>query len=385
MNLVGPQYVFDQREALPTRAVKIWDLPIRLFHWLLVASITAAAVTGWLLPASWLQLHLIAGTVIGCLVLWRIVWGFTGTRYSRFRSFAFSPRATAAHLKDLIEGKVQREAGHNPLGALMVLALLGCISTIVLTGVVVLGGQFKQGPMKAFVSFAGAMTYREMHSVVAIALLVLVGGHLAGVIFESWRTRENLASAMVTGKKRGGFAYEAPVAQARSGAAVSVSAGLAILLIPGAYILTSLSPFGVAALPKNATWETECSSCHMAFHPSLLPAKSWAAIMAGLSQHFGEDASLDAAANKNITDYLVSHSAETWDSIAANRLRNVDPVRPLEITATRFWTRLHQDISPAVFSRKGVGAKQNCSACHQDAASGMFAPQAISIPQEKIE
>ncbi len=385
MNVVGPRYEFEQREALATRAVKIWDLPIRFFHWLLVASIAVAAVTGWLLPVTWLQLHLISGTVIGCLVLWRIVWGFTGTRYSRFRSFAFSPRATAAHLKFLTEGKVQREAGHNPLGALMVFALLGSISIIVLTGVVVLGGQFKQGPLKAFVSFAGAMNYREIHSVIAIALLVLIGGHLAGVIFESWRTRENLAAAMVTGKKRGGFAHEAPVAQARTGAAVSVSVLLAALLIPGAYALTSLSPFGVAALPKNATWETECSSCHMAFHPSLLPAKSWAAIMAGLSEHFGEDASLDAAANKDITDYLVNHSAETWDSMAANRLRSVDPARPLEITATRFWMRLHQDISPAVFSGKAVGAKQNCSACHQDAASGMFAPQAISIPQEKTE
>lgn len=385
MNVAAPRYAFEQRGALATRAVKIWDLPVRLFHWLLAASIAVAAVTGWLLPASWLQLHLIAGTVIGCLVLWRIVWGFTGTRYSRFRSFAFSPRATVAHLKDVMEGKAQREAGHNPLGALMVFALLGSISIIVLTGVAVLGGQFKQGPLKAFVSFAGAMSYRELHSVVAIALLVLIGGHLAGVIFESWRTRENLAAAMITGKKRDGFSHEAPMAQARTGAAVSVSVLLAVLLIPGAYALTSLSPFGVAVLPKNATWETECSSCHMAFHPSLLPAKSWAALMAGLSRHFGEDASLDAAANKNITDYLVSHSAETWDSMAANRLRNVDPARPLEITATRFWLRMHNDISPAVFSSKAVGAKQNCSACHRDAASGMFAPQAISIPQEKAE
>lgn len=385
MNVVGPRYEFEQREELATGAVKIWDLPVRLFHWLLVASIVVAAVTGWLLPASWLQFHLIAGTVIGCLVLWRIVWGFTGTRYSRFRSFAFSPRATIAHLEDLVEGKVQREAGHNPLGALMVFALLVSNSTIVLTGVAVLGGQFKQGPLKAFVSFAGAMTYREIHSAVAIALLVLIGGHLAGVIFESRRTRENLATAMVTGKKRGGFAHEAPMAQARTGLAISFSAALAVLLIPGAYALTGLSPVGVAALPKNATWETECSSCHMAFHPSLLPAKSWAAIMAGLNEHFGEDASLGATASKEITDYLVNHSAETWDSMAANRLRNVDPARPLEITATRFWLRMHNDIAPAVFSSKVVGAKQNCSACHQDAASGMFAPQAILIPQEKSQ
>ncbi len=385
MDVVGPRYESDLIHTRPTRFLKVWDLPVRVFHWLLVTSIAVASVTGWLLPASWLQIHLIAGTVIGCLVLWRIVWGFTGTRYSRFRSFIFSARSTVTHLKDLMEGKAQREAGHNPLGALMVFALLGSINAIVLTGVAVLGGQFKQGPLKAFVSFAGAMNYREIHSVAAVVLLVLVGGHLAGVIFESWRTRENLATAMVTGMKSDGFAHEAPMAQSRTGVAVSVSALLAVLLIPGAYALTSLSPFGIAALPRNATWETECGSCHMAFHPSLLPVKSWAAIMSGLSQHFGEDASLDAAAKKEITDYLVSHSAESWDSMAANRLRDVDPARPLEITATRFWLHMHNDIAPAVFSSKAIGAKQNCSACHQDAASGMFAPQEISIPQEKTE
>lgn len=385
MNVVEPRYKFDQNEAMPARLVKVWDLPVRLFHWLLVASIAVASITGWLLPASWLQIHLVAGTLIGCLVLWRMVWGFTGTRYSRFRSFVFSPAATISHVKDLVEGRAPREAGHNPLGALMVFAFLGSISIIVLTGVAVLGGQLKQGPLKAFVSFASAMNYRDIHSVVAVVLLVLIGGHLVGVIFESWRTRENLATAMVTGSKRDGFEHEAPMARVRIGAALSVSTLLAVLVVAGAYALTGLSPLGVAALPKNTMWEHECSSCHMAFHPSLLPAKSWAAIMSGLSQHFGEDASLDAAASKEITDYLVSHSAETWDSQAANRLRNVDPARPLEITATRFWARMHHDISPAVFSSKAVGAKQNCSACHQDAASGMFAPQSISIPQEKAE
>ncbi|MGB8313885.1 MAG: hypothetical protein WCE69_05290, partial [Aestuariivirga sp.] len=155
--------------------------------------------------------------------------------------------------------------------------------------------------------------------------------------------------------------------------------------VPGAYGLSGMVPFGVAPLPKNATWEKECGACHMAFHPSLLPAKSWAAIMSGLAQHFGEDASLDAAAEKEIADYLASHSAESWDSLAANRFRNIDAAHPLEITATRFWLRMHNDISPAVFSSKAVGAKQNCGACHRDAASGMFVPQDISIPREKTK
>jgi hypothetical protein len=268
----------------------------------------------------------------------------------------------------------------------MVFALLGSISIIVLTGVAVLGGLLKQGPLKAFVSFAAGMSYREIHSVAAVILMILIGGHLAGVIFESWRTRENLATAMVTGTKRDEFVRKEQTARARPGMAAWASALLAVVLIPGAYALADLSPLGIAAVPKNATWERECSSCHIAFHPSLLPAKSWAAIMSSLSQHFGEDVSVDAAASREITDYLMSHSAETWDSMAANRFRaTVDQTNPMEITATQFWTRVHHDIAPAVFSSKAVGAKQNCGACHQDAASGMFAPQSISIPRESIQ
>src|SRR5258706_99436 len=119
MSIVGLHYRSDRTDAAPAQLINVWDLPVRLFHWLLVASIAGASVTGWLLPVTWLQIHLIAGTAIGCLVLWRIVWGFTGTRYSRFRSFVFSPTATVSHVEDLLEGRAQREAGHNPLGALM--------------------------------------------------------------------------------------------------------------------------------------------------------------------------------------------------------------------------------------------------------------------------
>ncbi|MGB9141926.1 MAG: cytochrome b/b6 domain-containing protein, partial [Aestuariivirga sp.] len=228
MNVAEQRYTPDETGDAPARPVKVWDLPVRLFHWLLVACVGAAAVTGWLLPVTWLQVHLIAGTVIAGLVLGRTVWGFTGSRYSRFRSFMFSPESTLAHVKDLMEGRVQREAGHNPLGALMVFALLGCISLLVVTGVMALGGVFKQGPLKTFISFATAATTRDVHSVVAWILLALIGGHVAGVVFESWRTRENLAAAMVTGSKRSGFAHEAPMAWPRSGVALLVSALLAV-------------------------------------------------------------------------------------------------------------------------------------------------------------
>jgi cytochrome b len=362
--------------------VPVWDLPVRLFHWLLVLCVTAAAITGYLLPATWLQIHIVAGSAIGALVLLRLIWGFTGTRYSRFRSFTFSPAETVSHLKDLLAGTAPREAGHNPLAALMIFALLAVLSFIVISGLAVLGGQFKQGPLKAFLSFATGNQIKDLHSLFAAVLLALIGGHVGGVIFESWRTRENLARAMVTGKKRGGFAHELPRHAVRAGLALGAAGLLAVILVPAGSALMAMPPKGIVPHEADPAWKEECGACHMAFHPSLLPVASWTAIMGGLDRHFGEDASLDADKTKQITAFLVSHSAETQDSLPANVFRRVNPERPMEITATRFWQRKHDGIPASVFAMKQVGAKQNCGACHGDAASGMFAPQAISIPME---
>lgn len=383
MNGDGVKFQLGKSQFENVGQVEVWDLPVRLFHWMLVASVGVAAFTGYLLPASWLQVHLVSGTFIAALVALRVLWGFTGTWYSRFRSFVFSPAATLDHVRELMQGRGEREAGHNPLGALMVFALLICLGLLVASGVALLGGQFKQGPLKSFLSYAAAANFRDIHSVFSGILLGLIAGHLAGVLFESFRTLENLARAMVTGQKRGGFVHRAPAVRARWGLALLMACVMGAIAVPAELRLADRPAFGIPTLPLNAAWAKECSACHMAFHPSLLPAQSWSGIMENLSSHFGEDASLDLATTKDITDFLVSHSAADWDTLAANRLRKVDPARPLEITATPFWIRRHGDISNAVFKSRAVAAKQNCAACHADAASGMFAPQLISIPQEK--
>jgi Dihaem cytochrome c/Prokaryotic cytochrome b561 len=263
-----------------------------------------------------------------------------------------------------------------------VFALIAVLSLIVASGLAVLGGQFKQGPLKAFLSFASGAQIKEVHSLFAAVMLALIGGHIGGVIFESWRTRENLAHAMVSGKKRGGFAHEMPTHAVRPGLALGGAGLLAMILIPAGSALMAMPPKGIVPHGADPAWKEECGACHIAFHPSLLPAASWAALMGGLDNHFGEDASLDPGKAKRIAAFLVSHSAETQDSLPANVFRRVNPERPMEITATRFWRRKHDSIPASAFSTKRVGAKQNCGACHGDAATGMFAPQAIAIPVE---
>ena len=103
---------------LPHRA-PVWDLPLRLFLWMLLTSVVAAAISGFLLPLNWLNLHVIAGTAIIVLLLFRLVWGFTGSGFSRFSSFLFLPRTVLAHVQALRRGETPHYLGHNPVGSVM--------------------------------------------------------------------------------------------------------------------------------------------------------------------------------------------------------------------------------------------------------------------------
>ncbi len=361
----------------------VWDRYIRLFHWGLVATIAGAAVTGFLMGAEALLIHIVTGTLAVILVTSRIVWGFLGGTYARFSSFTPRPRDVLAHLR----GGGVRHLGHNPLGALMVLALLATILGIGLSGLAVLGGTLKTGPLSGL-SFDLGRTLREGHELLATGLLVLIGLHLGGVIFESLRSRENLARAMVTGRKpsRAGDHPDAP-RKAHPRAAIALGAVLVLVLgLGGLAIAATNRPVpGAPVAEWDALTQDECSACHMTYHPSLLPRTNWRALMAGLDDHFGEDASLPADATRQITDWLEANAAETADTLPARRLGLGAQADTLRLTETRFWKRTHRDIPDATFTRKPVLSRANCRACHADAETGWFSPFQISIPKETLQ
>lgn len=366
------------KHSEPARAA-IWDLPLRLFHWSLLAAVVLAAVTGFLLPANWLNLHIIGGTAIVVLLLFRFVWGFTGSAYSRFASFAFSPAAVIAYARDQLRNRAAHYPGHNPLGAAMIFALLLALAVLAVTGFIVLGGAEKQGPMRALLSYATGSGTREIHELAAYALLVLIFGHVAGVIVESRRSRENLAAAMLTGLKR----VHGPVAatRIRSGPALLASLILAAVIGGPAWALWRMPVPAVPDAPLDAEYVKECGDCHIPFHPSLRSAATWSEIMNGLDDHFGEDATLADEARARLASYLAANAAEKWDTRAANVFRQPTPLR---VTATQFWERRHAGLDPSVFKMKAVATKSNCEACHGDARRGLFTPQAIDIPEEQV-
>lgn len=363
--------------AVELAPVPVWDLPLRLFHWSLLAAVATAAVTGFLLLPPWLNLHLVAGSIIIALLLFRFVWGFTGSTFSRFASFVFSPRETFRHAMGLLRGETAHHDGHNPVGAAMIFALLLVLITLSVTGLVALGGTDKQGPLKALVSYATGSGFREIHEIAAWILLALIAGHVSGIAIESARSRINLARAMVTGVKPSTY----PVTIERPDVARFAAGAVALAVFAGgaAYAGWRQPAAGVPVAALDATYAKDCGDCHIPFHPSLRGKAAWAEIMANLSDHFGEDASLSAEETAQIAAYLEANAAEAFDTRAANVLRGE---KPLAITETPFWTRRHAELAPAVFQQKNVGTKSNCEACHADARTGLFMPQAIQIPKE---
>lgn len=167
-------------------AVLVWDAPVRVFHWLIVASFAGA----WLSAESerWRLVHVTLGYTMAALVAFRIVWGLLGTRYARFSSFVRGPSAVLAYLRSLSGPKPEHHTGHNPAGALAIVGLLALIAVTTATG------------WAAYSEIAGDWL-EEVHEVAANGLLGLVIIHLIGVAVGSWVHRENLVRSMLTGRK----------------------------------------------------------------------------------------------------------------------------------------------------------------------------------------
>ncbi|MDP1669741.1 cytochrome b/b6 domain-containing protein [Phaeovulum sp.] len=369
------------KPAVTEPQTRVWDIFVRVFHWSLVLAVAIAAASGLMLESRILLLHISAGLAAAALVAARIVWGFTGTTHARFADFVPSGAAIRAHLAG-----GTRHLGHNPLGALMVLALFALVLGLAVSGLLVLGGIDKSGPFAPFVSFGAGSVVLGLHEVLAYGVLALVAMHLAGVVFESERSHENLTRSMLTGAKakRPGDHESRP-----RPAHPLLAAAVIVALAAGAWAFNSAQAArpvpGLPVATLDPGYKAACSECHIAYNPSLLPAASWSGIMAGLKDHFGENAGLPAAEVEAITNWLVAHASETADTKPAYRIAARITQPPYSITGSRSWKRLHDDIPDALFASRAVGSRSNCAACHADAETGRFSPFAIDLPKESLK
>lgn len=169
------------------KTMRVWDPLVRVFHW----SLAIAFFGAYALGDDGGQLHRALGYAVLGLVAFRLAWGLIGSRYARFSSFIPSYSELIAYLKDVAAHREARYLGHNPAGAAMIVALL-----IALTGVGTTGWLLTTD------IFWGSETMTGIHELLANGTLLLIGLHVAGVLFSSLRHRENLVKAMFNGRKR---------------------------------------------------------------------------------------------------------------------------------------------------------------------------------------
>ncbi len=168
------------------RKVLVWDAPVRVFHWLMVASFAGAYLSAE--SERWRLAHVTLGYTMAGLVVFRILWGLVGTRYARFSSFVRGPRAIMGYLVAMLRGRPEHHVGHNPAGALAILLLLGLALAITVSG-------------WATFNDVGGEWLGELHKGAANLMLAVVGVHVAGVLLASRLHHENLVGAMVSGRK----------------------------------------------------------------------------------------------------------------------------------------------------------------------------------------
>ena len=253
---------------------RVWDVPTRVTHVALAVACAGAWVTGDEVARG--DLHVFLGVAAVGLVGFRLAWGFVGGRWSRWSAFPWFRTAVAD------EPGHTRPAAWSAVGALALVGLLG------VTGVVVLGGEQGEGVLAGAVGVGTGIGAHEVHEALAWAAVAWLAIHLAGVVKQSLAERQNLALGMVHGRKRSAF-DDVPAKPAIGALIVG-----ALALGAGVWFRGE-EPAAAAIASPSPAWDRECSDCHLAYPPRLLPARSWAKVLAGQRDHFGEDLALDDA------------------------------------------------------------------------------------------
>ena len=217
-------------DGAPICRIRVWDLPTRLFHWLLVMSVAICFVTG-MIGVTAMSLHMLSGLVALGLLAFRIFWAFMGGRQSRFTAFVRGPRTILRYALDMVRGSAPRYLGHNPLGGWSVLAMLLALAVQVGTGLFASDDILTEGPLYHLVDSTVAQQLTRIHRFNRFVVGTLAVIHLLAIGFHLWVKRENLIKPMITGVK------DWPCDADASSGNLWMAAAIAALLAIGIYFL----------------------------------------------------------------------------------------------------------------------------------------------------
>ena len=224
--------------APAVKTVRVWDLPTRLFHWVLALTVIGSVVSGQI-GGNAMVWHTRLGLVVLALLTFRLVWGFVGGYWSRFASFLYGPRSVLAYLHGDKGPGGRYEIGHSPVGALSVWALLALLMVQVATGLVADDEIATTGPLNRFVSSRFATNASAWHEEVGKSLLiVLTILHVGAVLYYLWRRKNNLIAPMI----HGDGPAPAGASASRDSAATRLAAlAIAAAAVAGAWWIGSLA------------------------------------------------------------------------------------------------------------------------------------------------
>jgi cytochrome b len=190
----------SSHESGPDAQVRVWDLPIRLFHWLVTVLF---GFCWWSAENDHLDWHMLAGFAVLALVLFRIYWGFAGSATARFISFLKGPRTVFGYARNLFRQSESVAFGHNPMGGWSVIALILLLLVQTVLGLFAIDVDgINAGPLDTLVSFELGRRFAHLHGRVFNLLLILTAIHLGAVLFYWLFKRENLIGPMITGRRR---------------------------------------------------------------------------------------------------------------------------------------------------------------------------------------
>jgi cytochrome b len=181
---------------VPERERLVWDLPVRVAHWLLVLAVATSVATHYA-GVEWFSWHRRSGYAVLVLVAFRVAWGFLGTRHARFASFLHGPRT----IRDYLRGRTSGAVGHNPLGGLFVVAMLAVLLLQACTGLFANDEIMNAGPFYGWIDHASSNRLTSLHRFNSKLLFALIGLHLVAITWYVAVRGQPLLRAMITGRK----------------------------------------------------------------------------------------------------------------------------------------------------------------------------------------
>ncbi len=346
----------------------IWSFFNRFIHVVLIIGFTLAYCLD-----DFLAIHIFFGMLFATAVVLRIVWGFVGTKHSRFVDFPY--REIWSYL-DSIFGAKTRFVGHNPASSWAILLMLFLGICTAISGMLEAGIAKNQGIFAfLYAQYSHVRFLDGAHKLFANALLFVVVVHVLGALIDWLVHKNDSIAAMISGFKTTEQNESITLniwQRIFSGASIALLAAVAVLMLgDNALNKSHAQRIDYAILNKN--FANECGSCHAIYPPFLLPKQSWALMMSDLENHFGDDASIDSELNAEILTFLEKYSAQSFDTkVSQNIIKSQTDSTNIAITKNPYWIELHAHIADDVFAQPNIKSKANCFACHKDLEHGIL-------------